>query len=30
MNPVRRGLCERIEDWPWIYRPNHRPPPLPA
>jgi putative transposase len=27
MNPVRRGLCERIEDWPWVYRPNDRPPP---
>jgi REP element-mobilizing transposase RayT len=20
MNPVRRGLCERAEDWPWVYR----------
>ena len=28
MNPVRRGLCERAEDWPWVYRPNDRPPPL--
>ena len=28
MNPVRRGLCERAEDWPWIYRPNDRLPPL--
>ncbi len=29
MNPVRRGLCERMEDWPWIYRPTDRlPPPL--
>jgi putative transposase len=27
MNPVRRGFCERAEDWPWIYRPNDRPPP---
>jgi putative transposase len=27
MNPVRRGLCERAEDWNWIYRPNNRPPP---
>jgi putative transposase len=27
MNPVRRGLCERAEDWIWIYRPKHRPPP---
>jgi REP element-mobilizing transposase RayT len=28
MNPVREGLCERAEDWRWIYRPNDRPPPL--
>jgi putative transposase len=28
MNPVRNGLCERIEDWVWIYRPNDRPPPM--
>jgi REP element-mobilizing transposase RayT len=28
MNPVRKGLCERAEDWVWIYRPNDRPPPL--
>ena len=28
MNPVRKGLCERAEDWPWIYRPNNRPPPI--
>ena len=27
-NPVRKGLCERVEDWPWVYRPNDRPPPL--
>jgi putative transposase len=27
MNPVRRGLCERVQDWPWIYRPNDRLPP---
>ena len=27
MNPVRKGLCERPEDWVWIYRPNYRPPP---
>jgi putative transposase len=27
MNPVRRGLCERAEDWIWIYRPKDRPPP---
>jgi REP-associated tyrosine transposase len=26
MNPVRKGLCERVEDWVWIYRPNDRPP----
>ena len=26
MNPVRWGLCERAEDWPWVYRPNDRPP----
>ena len=28
MNPVRKGLCERMEDWVWIYRPTDRPPPL--
>jgi hypothetical protein len=28
MNPVRKGLCERAEDWVWIYRANDRPPPL--
>jgi putative transposase len=28
MNPVRRGLCERAEDWPWVYRPNDRLPPV--
>jgi REP element-mobilizing transposase RayT len=27
MNPVRKGLCERAEDWPWVYRPNDRLPP---
>ena len=27
MNPVRKGLCERAEDWMWVYRPNNRPPP---
>ena len=27
MNPVRKGCCERAEDWPWVYRPNDRPPP---
>ena len=26
MNPVRKGLCERAEDWAWIYRPEDRPP----
>jgi putative transposase len=26
-NPVRRGLCERASDWPWVYRPKDRPPP---
>lgn len=28
MNPVRKGFCERIEEWPWIYRPANRPPPI--
>ena len=27
MNPVRRELCERAEDWIWVYRPNDRLPP---
>jgi putative transposase len=27
MNPVRKGLCERAEDWIWLYRPEDRPPP---
>jgi REP element-mobilizing transposase RayT len=27
MNPVRKGLCQRAEDWVWVYRPNDRPPP---
>jgi len=27
MNPVRRELCQRVEDWPWLYRPNDRLPP---
>ncbi len=27
MNPVRWGLCERAEDWPWVYRPKDRLPP---
>ncbi len=26
LNPVRKGLCQRAEDWVWIYRPNDRPP----
>jgi putative transposase len=26
-NPVRKGLCERAEDWVWVYRPADRPPP---
>ena len=28
MNPVRKGLCERPEDWIWFYRAKDRPPPL--
>ena len=27
LNPVRKGLCERAEDWVWVYRPNNRLPP---
>jgi REP element-mobilizing transposase RayT len=27
MNPVRKGLCERAEEWVWLYRPQDRPPP---
>jgi putative transposase len=27
MNPVRKGLCERAEDWVRVYRPNNRVPP---
>jgi REP element-mobilizing transposase RayT len=27
MNPVRKELCERAEDWVWVYRPDNRPPP---
>jgi putative transposase len=27
MNPARKGLCERAEDWIWVYRPNDRLPP---
>ena len=22
INPVRKGLCERAEDWMWVYRPT--------
>jgi putative transposase len=25
MNPVQKGLCEKPEDWPWIYRPDYSP-----
>ena len=28
LNPVRKGLCQEIEDWKWVYRPNDRPPPI--
>ena len=24
LNPVRRGLCQRVEDWQWVYRPMER------
>ena len=27
MNPVRKGLCERVEDWIWVYRSTDRQPP---
>jgi REP element-mobilizing transposase RayT len=27
MNPIRRELCERAEDWTWVYRPSDRLPP---
>jgi hypothetical protein len=27
MNPVRRGLCERAEEWDWVFRATDRPPP---
>src|SRR5262245_27751672 len=27
MNPVRKGLCQQSDEWPWVYRPNNRPPP---
>ena len=27
LNPVRKGLCERVEDWKWVYKPNDRLPP---
>ncbi len=26
-NPVRKGLCDRIENWAWVYRPGNRLPP---
>jgi REP element-mobilizing transposase RayT len=26
MNPVRKGLCERVDEWVWVYRTNDRPP----
>jgi REP element-mobilizing transposase RayT len=26
MNPVRRGLCARPEEWPWVFRPEDRMP----
>ena len=28
MNPVRKSMCEKSDDWLWIYRPRDRPPPL--
>ena len=28
MNPVRKALCERAEDWIWIYPPDNRPLPI--
>ena len=28
MNPVRKGLRKRMEDWVWVYRPTDRPPPV--
>ena len=27
MNPVRKGLCERVDDWLWVYPSNDRSPP---
>jgi REP element-mobilizing transposase RayT len=27
MNPVRKGLCKRAENWVWVYRPADRTPP---
>jgi len=24
MNPVHNGLCQRAEDWAWVYHPNDR------
>jgi putative transposase len=26
MNPVRKDLCKRPEDWTWIFRPDYLPP----
>jgi putative transposase len=26
MNPVRKGLCKRPEDWTWGFRPDYLPP----
>jgi REP element-mobilizing transposase RayT len=28
MNPVRKGICNRMEEWAWVYRPNDRLPPF--
>ena len=27
MNPVRKGLCQRAEEWVWVYLPRDRLPP---
>ncbi len=27
MNPVRKGLCQRAEEWVWVYLPKDRLPP---
>lgn len=24
LNPVRRGLCQRAEEWKWVYRPMEK------